>query len=108
MATGIKLISVKASISKAEPLASHPTLLPLSHLSCDSRGHYHRKRRWEKDSHQHEDLVQAVTPGACQSLLHNMFTLLGLCSPRLEADFHMEMPVRVPSEQQSGAVSAGR
>lgn len=29
----------------------------------------------------------------------------GAVLSRLEADFHMEMPVRVPSEQQSGAVS---
>lgn len=108
VATGIKLISVKASISVAEPSASHPTLVPLSRFSCDSRGHYHGKRRWEKDSQQHGDLVRAVTPGACQSLLHNMYTLLGLCSPRLGADFHLEMPVRVPSEQQSRAVSVAR
>lgn len=56
-----------------------------------------------KRTHQHGDLGQAVTPGACQSLLHNMYTLLGLCSSRLEADFHMVMSLRVLSEQQSGA-----
>jgi len=57
----------------------------------------------KRNSHQHRDLGQAVTPGACQSLLHNMYTLLGLYSSRLKADFHMVMPLRVLSEQQSGA-----
>lgn len=102
VATGIKLISMRAGISTAEPSASHPTLLP-PHFSCESRGHYHWRRKRKKDSHQHRGSGQAVTPGACQILLHNMYTLLGLCSSRLEADFHMVMPFRVLSEQQSGA-----
>lgn len=50
VATGIKLISIRAGISMAEPSASHPTLLPPSHFSCDSRGHYHWTRKREKDS----------------------------------------------------------
>jgi len=49
MATGVKLISIRASISMAKPLASHLTLLPPSRFYCDSRWHYHWRRKWKKE-----------------------------------------------------------